>query len=146
MSTMDWGSVISTAVTGVVGLAGIGGTFLSARMAGRSQDLRERLAEKRRAYSGVLAAWATYADAENRVHAAGTAKRESLSIERDHVLQSARVATYEVVLIGNLDIGQMALHVEESARAAGEGGSGKDMEQAYANMLMAMRADLGYND
>jgi hypothetical protein len=55
------------AITGVVGLAGIGGTLLSARMTGKSdaanlrmsvsaEDTRAKLAEKRRIYANCLAA------------------------------------------------------------------------------------------
>ncbi len=63
---MDWTIIVPTAITGVVGLAGIGGTLLSARMTSKSdaenlrtsisaEDARAKLAEKRRAYAAFHA-------------------------------------------------------------------------------------------
>ena len=60
LAAVDWTTVISTAITGAVGLAGIGGALLSARMTSKSdaenlkmsiaaEDEHARLAEKRRA-------------------------------------------------------------------------------------------------
>jgi len=63
---MDWGPVITAGITGIVGLAGIGGTLVSAKITRKSaaenlrtsigaEDERARLAEKRRIYAQALA-------------------------------------------------------------------------------------------
>lgn len=64
---MDWATVVPTAIAGVVGLAGIGGTLLSARLTSKSdaenlrtsisaEDAGAKLAEKRRIYANCIAA------------------------------------------------------------------------------------------
>lgn len=64
---MDWAIIMPTAITGVVGLAGIGGTLLSARMTGKSdaanlqvsisaEDRRARCTEKREVFARFLTA------------------------------------------------------------------------------------------
>ena len=64
---MDWTVVVSTAITGAVGIAGVAGTVVSARSASKSatKDLmlqinaennRANLAEKRRVYAACMAA------------------------------------------------------------------------------------------
>jgi hypothetical protein len=63
---MDWASVVSIAITGLVGIAGVTGTIVSAKIASRSatKDLqlsigaendRQHKAEKRRVYAACLA-------------------------------------------------------------------------------------------
>jgi ABC-type transporter Mla maintaining outer membrane lipid asymmetry ATPase subunit MlaF len=63
---VDWASVVPGAITGVVGIVGIGGSVLSARMAGKSaaqnlqmsiqaEDTRASRAEKRRICASYLA-------------------------------------------------------------------------------------------
>jgi hypothetical protein len=64
---VDWATVVPTAITGLLGLAGIGGTLLSARLTSKSdaenlrtsisaEDARSRVVEKRRIYAKCLAA------------------------------------------------------------------------------------------
>jgi hypothetical protein len=64
---MDWAQVTSVAITGAVGVVGVAGTIIAARMAGKStmqgvrltigaEDRRARLADKRRVYARAIAA------------------------------------------------------------------------------------------
>jgi hypothetical protein len=73
---MDWTTVVSIAITGLVGIAGVAGTIVAAKIASKSatKDLRlsinaesdrAREAEKRRIYAESLAAftevsWASF--------------------------------------------------------------------------------------
>jgi hypothetical protein len=51
MFDVDWSSVVPALITGAVGIAGVAGTLLSARIAANSSAERDRLAEKRRVYA-----------------------------------------------------------------------------------------------
>ena len=55
MSCVDWSSVVPALITGAVGVVGVGGTLLSARISAKSTVDRDQLAEKRRAYAAVYA-------------------------------------------------------------------------------------------
>ncbi len=54
-------SDVAVIVTGAVGLAGIGGTFWTARLGWNREDRRAKVAEKRRIYAGCLAAYSKMA-------------------------------------------------------------------------------------
>jgi hypothetical protein len=67
LPVVDWAAVTSTAITGAVGIAGVAGAIISARIAGKSardsaglninaEADRARLAEKRRIYARALGA------------------------------------------------------------------------------------------
>jgi len=67
---MDWSSVVSIAITGVVGIAGVTGTIVSARMAGKTatknlqlgisaENDRAKKAEKRGIYTVCLTGLST---------------------------------------------------------------------------------------
>ena len=68
LSLVDWTTYIPAAVTGIVGMAGIGGSIWSARIAGKNSNVnllrgidaqkdRARESEKRRLYAASLAAF-----------------------------------------------------------------------------------------
>ena len=102
MALVDWGTVISTGITGLVGLAGIGGTILATRLTAKSatknlernisaEDARGQRAEKRLIYANCLAALSREREAE-------LAKDEQqLSMART----ASWIAFQEIRLIGN---------------------------------------------
>ncbi len=155
---MDW----ATVVTGVVGLAGIGGTLLSARMTGesdaanlrasiRAEDARARLAEKRRIYASCVGALIAFSDAvvavaRDRDTPLTPEQHAGLVEESDRARLAAQNAVSEVDLIAPADVAILAhramrviLHADE-AQDAGELGS------PIVNLTMAMRRDLGADD
>jgi hypothetical protein len=97
----NWATVIPAVVAGAVGIAGIGGTILSARLTAKAQtanlrlsigaeDRRARLAEKRRIYATFMASYdralegvvkhrASFrlSESTNDIKAMGTAQREA---------------------------------------------------------------------
>jgi hypothetical protein len=64
---VDWAQVTPVAITGAVGIAGVAGTIIAAKLAGNTatqnvrlsvnaEDDRARLADKRRIYARAIAA------------------------------------------------------------------------------------------
>lgn len=142
---MDWGTVVPAAITGVVGLAGIGGALLSARMTGKSdaenlrtsisaEDRRARLAEKRRIYANCLATLTIAATARAEAH-----DRQGAAA----ALVAAANAAFEVKLIaprtvcGFTDPAMSRLANSEFGKADNRSAD------AIAELAHAMRVDLG---
>jgi hypothetical protein len=154
---VDWGTVVPAAITGVVGLAGIGGTLLSARMTGKSdaENLRmsisaehtlAKLAEKRRIYANCLAALIQNVDVNIRLHAATDSQEHNSVIqERNQARVAARVAIQEVALIGPLDMSDLASQADSQLSQADvtDDANRKRFSLAFARLITAMRADLG---
>jgi hypothetical protein len=148
---VDW----ATVVTGVVGLAGIGGTLLSAKLTSKSdaanlrtsiaaEDARAKVAEKRRIYANCLAALSAYVAAKtvpltNLPPEAGIRFREEIN----RTQLAAANAVYEVQLIGPSEVALLAnttlLPLLNADRAAPGLGIGK----AIGRLTTAMRLDLG---
>ncbi len=157
---MDWAIVIPTAITGAVGLAGIGGTLLSARMTGmsdaknlrtsiRAEDARARLADKRRIYAGCVAALTAYSDA---TVAANTSKillaeqRAELEYEVGRTRLAAQVAVSEVDLIAPPEVAIMAHRATQAVLHASEAENIASIGFPIVNLTMAMRRELGADD
>jgi hypothetical protein len=153
---MDWAVV----VTGAVGLAGIGGTLLSAKMTGKSdaenlrtsisaEDRRARLAEKRRIYAGCVAAVTAYSDA---TVAANTPKmllaeqRAELEHEVGRTRLAAQVAVSEVDLIAPPEVAMMAHRAVQAVLHASEARNEANIAVPIVSLTMVMRRDLGAND
>lgn len=158
MSTMNWATVVPTAIAGAVGLAGIGGTLLSASIAGKSnaenlqtsiaaENDRARLYEKRRVYANCLAVLMLgYLEAA-MVRARGDTRSKGYA---DAVLKANRARTAaavnalsEVRLIGSQEVGSRATHAVMTLLHFLKEGSGEDFGKAHAKLTLAMRIDLG---
>ena len=156
---MDWTSIVPTAISGVVGLAGIGGTLLSARMTSKSdsenlrtsigaEDQRARLAEKCRIYANYLSALSagfnSYVESSTKQDLAGQKHDEIMARWRDaHV--NALSASSEVRLIGPGAVGSLATEIFNLMLRLRR----EDVElwaRTYRDLLAAMRADLGEAD
>jgi len=151
---MDWAIVI----TGIVGLAGIGGTLLAAKMAAKSaaenlrtsisaEDARAKVAEKRRIYASCLAALSAHATANAFPFTtvppeAGIRFQEEINRTR----LTAANAVYEVQLISPSEVAGLAnialLALLNADAATQEPVIGK----AIGALMGAMRRDLGERD
>jgi len=131
---MDWGPVITAGITGIVGLAGIGGTLVSAKITRKSaaenlrtsigaEDERARLAEKRRIYAQALASL--------------TAVNVMGKEERSRITLAATSAVNEVVLIAPSHVWELAIEAENQARSGERG-----FRATFADLVIAMRDDL----
>lgn len=158
---MDWAIVVPTAITGAVGLAGIAGTLLSAKMTSkadaknlkasiRAEDVRAKLADKRRIYAGCVAALTAYSDA---TVAANSPKalikqhvRAELEYEVGRTRLAAQVAVSEVDLIAPPEVAVMAHRAALAVFDASEGKKIASIGSPIVNLTMAMRRDLGADD
>jgi uncharacterized membrane-anchored protein YjiN (DUF445 family) len=144
MSLMDWGAVISTVVTGVVGLAGIGGTIASARISSRSasedlkqsitsEDARAKRAEKRVIYANYLGAITSFKNE--------TEKKPKIREIIDRAVEAEKaawVSAQEVSLVGSSDIATEVLRIYGYVLR----GDGDKFGEAFALLVESMRADL----
>jgi len=142
---VDWAIIVPTAITGAVGLAGIGGTLLSARMTGRSdaenlrtsisaEDERAKLAEKRRVYASCLASLT----ATGLVSTGNSPNPESVT----NAFMSATCALFEVRLIAPREVGELAGTALGRLLGSEFGG----FADVVTRLTSAMRADLGEPD
>jgi hypothetical protein len=143
-----------------VGLAGIGGTLLAARMAAKSaaenlrssisaEDARANRAEKRRIYAGCVAALTAYFDgtvAPNTGSLLWADKRAVLDAELGRTRLAAQVAVSEMDLIGPPEVAIMAHRAMRAVLRASEGGDTADALSSIVNLTMTMRRDLGAGD
>lgn len=156
---MDWGYVI----TGIVGIAGIGGTLWSGKLAAKSatlnlrlsisaEDDRARRAQKRRIYAAYLASLTSLAaEVRNFKLYGGDMSVEDRHIKRTDVLTAdahAIDAMSELALIAPPDLAKQAEDVGiEISRAAETVVNGKDHELDWyslrSKLYQAMRSDLG---
>jgi hypothetical protein len=134
MLGMDWGTIVPAAITGAVGLAGIGGTLLATRMTHNAEGKRAKLAEKRRVYAQALAALTAYI-AANHLVVTNRDNRASAAIAMYSAVQ-------EVVLTAPTHIADLAGEVERYAR----GDHVEEFNKSYAELAVAMRKDLDAND
>jgi len=155
-AVVDWGIVISGAITGIVGIAGIGGSIMSARLAGKSatqnlqvsitaENERARLAEKRRCYMHYLAASSDLINSMAKQHVLGDDADDALSTalvyERGEVLTGVLSALGELLLVAP----EPVMHLADSAATllAGADPDAGKFRELREQLLWAMRADLG---
>jgi hypothetical protein len=150
---VDWAIVI----TGVVGLAGIGGTLLSAGMASKSasenlrisisaEDARAKLAEKRRIYASCLAALMAYAAAIGDVTRGTELPPEQLAGLQEasnRARVTASTATWEVFLIGHMEVTGLASHALMDLLDAESDPESALAARTVVGLRTAMRRDLG---
>jgi hypothetical protein len=139
MSDVNWGTVIPTVVTGVVGLAGIGGSIISARIAGttasknlensiHAEDARIKRADKRLLYAKYLGALAQL--------------REFMILSETPTIESLKAqsamftAGQEVALVAPEKIAFMALDIQK--KLSGD----EEYRRANSELFTIMRADL----
>ena len=157
MSAVDWGTVIAAGITGVVGVAGIGGTLLSARMTSKSdaenlrmsiaaEDKRAQLAEKRRIYANCLARLTDgfYAATIVKTYTGKNTDAEYKTAvqECNRARVEATHTLHEVRLIGPGHVGNLASNAVRSLLRVLEGDS-TEYSKVQAELASAMRADLG---
>ena len=118
---MDWAIV----VTGVVGLAGIGGTLLAARMTSKSdaanlrtsisaEDARANRAEKRRIYANYLAALSAgfgSSVASSTYKGPADQKHDEIAAQWRDARTTALSASAEVRLIGSAAVASLATEI-----------------------------------
>jgi hypothetical protein len=133
----------STIIIGAVGVAGIGGTLLSARwqtagvkLSIAAEDERANRAEKRRVYA------VAYAALNNGLEAMPTtdsSKRERHVTASHSALERASNAAWELQLIASADVSRHA----GDALFALQQEDGDSLLESLAELIPAMRADLG---
>jgi hypothetical protein len=102
---MDWSSVVPALITGTVGIVGVAGSVLSARIAGKSMSQRDQLAEKRRIYADYYkTAWQTILplDQLTREASPGSSEEELETATRaayDNVYEAIGSISAELTLI-----------------------------------------------
>jgi hypothetical protein len=166
---VDWASVVPGAITGIVGIAGIGGSIVSAKLAGKSatqnlqtsiaaENERARLADKRRIYASFQASM------DNVYVAIDTAQTSRAGADREQHVSDMRAAATtmlaamtELQLIAPKDLRNLATDVGNLTarhfRAAEEGrrtiqltskeGAERKFAEERLELYRAMRADLG---
>jgi hypothetical protein len=137
---MDWATVASTAITGAVGIVGVGGALLAAKISGSStteaarlgitgESDRARLAEKRRIYAraitaldaGILAGrWTEFAS--TAASDASTAASATITAERatNDALAAAADAFSAVADKATAEVGEAVNALTAAAAAASE--------------------------
>lgn len=133
----------STIITGAVGVAGIGGTLLSARWQTASvklsiaaEDAQAKLAEKRRIYAAASAALNNGLVA---MSAMNVSVNDSDTAALSSLLVTAGNIAWELQLIASAEVGR---HARDALNALREG-DGDTLLESLAALIPAMRADLG---
>jgi len=158
---MDWATVTSTAITGAVGIAGVVGGVITARIAGSSarksvqlnitaEADRARLADKRRIYARGVSALDTAMQAEKHAQSVEASGAATAVVEDQHAsavefrakandtLRSASEAVSELQLMVE------SLDTAELAKDALDNVSHPDVYASRRNKLLAtLRDDLG---
>jgi hypothetical protein len=166
---MDWSSVVSVAITGVVGIAGVAGTLWQGKRSREAQtrDLkrsldaatenvklgvaaettRAHLTEKRRTYVGCLASFGRLTDTMAKLTAFTDEDgnvSEALASELSSSLAATINALTELQLIAPADVRQLAVRAQIILRDHDDSEEhGDKFRQARAELVRAMRADLG---
>lgn len=112
MSDVDWSSVAPALITGVVGIAGVAGTVLSARISATSSTERDLQAEKRKVYARLDKAGMQVTTALWKRVAAGDVDDESSVREAlDEAIREHAGVYSELKLIAPPDVVQAAFNV-----------------------------------
>jgi hypothetical protein len=155
---VDGATVVSTAIAGAVGLAGIGGTLLAARMTSKSdaenlrmsisaEDARAKLAEKRRIYANCLAALMDFTNALERWGHETKLPPEQRNAEgQDEVVRTRRAAYHtvsEVELIGPTEVARLASRVISALLGSDQNTRLVEITDPLTVLVLEMRRDLG---
>jgi hypothetical protein len=163
MSFMDWGTVTTTAITGAVGIAGVAGSIVSARLAGKSavenlktsiaaDDERARRAEMRRIYvayvNGMNALTRALADLQESF---GSPSREELRASVEKAYEELTLASSELWLVCSASVKDEAEYIGvtlwqlyKDFRSGELKPDAPNMRDGLrSNLIIAMRADLG---
>jgi hypothetical protein len=161
---VDWSTVLPAVITGAVGIVGVTGTLLSARISARSTSERDQLAEKRRVYAqyfrvvweltSALFALNSAADPEA---SDGQWRKAVESVE--NIYDTLRQAAVELILIAPFAVvviaGEIERHYQQcwlTCRRAADSPQrvGEDpkallerMRELEEKLRNAMRKDLG---
>lgn len=164
--TSEWiATVVSSAVTGVVGVAGIGAALISSRSERSAQikriqvsidaeDKRARLNEKRRIYALYLASLDKSIEATGKLATYGAAvskeERRAMVFQQGEALTAMVSLSYELLLIAPESVGRLAdeacaiLSVEAATIEDGrESDIDDEFVEAREKLYRAMREDLG---
>ena len=164
---MSWTLYIPTAITGVVGLAGIGGAIWSARIASRASTTnlmrsidaegdRAREAEKRRLYAASLAAFsemvsalAEYATSQHSSSSSSADDKKAAFSRFSHGHEQMNRSLEELMLIAPKDVGVQAVDLSNFIVNYIRTVSPNDLPDVKAagllrtGLIRAMRDDLG---
>jgi len=141
MST-DWPAIASAIATGVVGLAGIGGTLWSSKGRTNVENERIRLADKRQVYVRCVIAFDNLSAAASKRRYSQTdfdpQTAESVESEYATALIAASNVRAELRLIAPAEIRNLAKKILDKFAAHDD-----DAGQVWAQLQRAMRSDLG---
>jgi hypothetical protein len=145
---VSWATVMPAIVGGIVGLAGIGATLVSTRIAVQSGAERARRDEKLRIYAAFVSAVFTAFHA-SAVHLTQTGEKRrgfrTREIEATRMSLEAANALGAVRLIGPREVGTLGAEAIMALTGYLRGGSGSHVEvmRKLAEVTLAMRMDLG---
>jgi len=155
---VDWAAVTSIAITGAVGIAGVAGTIIAARIAGKSaresaqlsinaEADRARLADKRQVYAHATAALHAAMAAVVAANASKDHPPGDTSAPTDREVRTALFAALDAVselrLIAPRPVGGLASQALSSINGYWEGRSDMGDEiQARSLLFDALHADL----
>lgn len=162
---MTWTTVVPAAITGAVGIAGIGGALLSARITSKSaaenlrtsiaaEDARANLAEKRRIYANCLGALTAFLTAEIRKQNAPCRQSDRANQAYTPALLATSSAVWEVILITSIEVANQtarvfdavihmdaaAPQIDDTLRVLAQAG---EIGDAISTLSETMRRDLG---
>jgi hypothetical protein len=160
---MDWASVVSVAITGAVGIAGVAGTILAARITSKSatenlklsisaDNERARLALKRGVYADCLTAFAEMMTAvfTFREHHSGDdhdvtrTKQSQTQVVMIQKISEVRLIAPRNVARAVAELGQTLLeYAIDSLRVEPFGTSPEAITKKLHEVYQVMRADLG---
>jgi len=158
---VDWATVTSVAITGAVGIAGVAGTIIAARIAGNAatqsarltigaEDRRAWLADKRRVYGHSIAALdasvaATTTERGSRPRRPGqrTPGHRTNDIAANTALLAATDAMGELQLVAPPRIADLADRAAKDLAAFRRDGLDDDhIAETRQSLFYALRADL----
>jgi mannose-6-phosphate isomerase class I len=154
---MDWASVTSTAITGAVGIAGVAGTILAAKIASKSatKDLqlsihadneRANKTEKRRIYAACQAVFDEMTIAavvvRHRDFKDNKEARDKAQMKSDQARDAMYQKVSEVRLIAPPDVHNTAREIADKLIVYNAGIDDDEIPGLRLKLFQAMRADL----
>ena len=148
VTVSDWPAIVTGIITGIVGLAGIGGTLWSGKRSINAEKAHSQREEKKQVYASCMAAFsnASMLIAKRHTHEefGGGPEKPPLTDEYAEAISALLAKVTEVQLIAPLNISSIADRAYSLTLA-----SNKDLDkfnesrEARKELIMAMRADLG---